>query len=96
MSRSDDQPILLRISRQKNKKFAVTVDGKTVNFGDDRYEHFSNDKLPDKFKNTYPVHNDDKRRESYLARATNIKNKRGQLTVNDPLSPNFWSVRLLW
>lgn len=86
----------IAISNRRNKKFVITVDGKKIHFGDKRYEHYSNNNLPDEFKNTYPTHEDDERRRKYLARATKIKNKFGELTVNDPMSPNYYSVRLLW
>lgn len=86
----------LEISTRKNKKFVITVNGKRIHFGDTRYEHYSNHKLPKIFKDTYPVHHDNERRERYLARATKIRDKYGNLTVDDPFSPNYYSVRLLW
>jgi hypothetical protein len=33
---------------------------------------------------------------SYLARAEGIRNKQGELTKNDKLSANYWSIRYLW
>ena len=36
------------------------------------------------------------RRDKYLARATKIKNKQGELTHNNPESANYWSTKLLW
>ena len=53
--------------------------------------HFGSYKYPD-----YLIHKDKDRRDKYLARATKIKNKQGQLTNNNPHSANFWSVNLLW
>ena len=41
-------------------------------------------------------HLDDKRRENYLKRSANIKNKEGKLTRNDPKSPNYHARRVLW
>jgi len=70
-------------SNRKNKKFMVLWKGKYIHFGHSDYEDYS-------------VHNDKKRRESYLKRSRGIRNKDGTLTKNDPMSPNFWSIRLLW
>jgi len=33
---------------------------------------------------------------SYIARASGIKNKQGQPTKDNKLSPNYWSIRVLW
>ena len=49
-----DNKIILEKSSRKNKKYKVTLpDGKTVNFGDDRYED-------------YTMHKDIKRKDLYL------------------------------
>ena len=53
--------------------------------------HFGSKKYAD-----YLTHKDEERRDKYLARATKIKNKQGELTYNNPESANFWSVNLLW
>ena len=74
-------------STRKYKKFYVIVDVgkkiKRVHFGDTRYDDFT-------------VHKDKKRREKYLARALRIKDKKGRLTKDNPFSPNYWALRLLW
>jgi hypothetical protein len=44
----------------------------------------------------YTFHFDEKRRDNYLSRSAGIKNKRGQLTKDDPFSSNYWSRRILW
>jgi len=41
-------------------------------------------------------HGDDKRRKNYLSRSAGIKDKQGNLTKNDPMSPNYHSRRVLW
>ena len=46
--------------------------------------------------NDYLTHHDKKRREKYLARAKKIKNKKGEFTFEDPNSPNYWTISLLW
>ncbi len=47
--------VKLSKSKQKNKKFAVKVDGKTVNFGAEGYED-------------YTTHKDESRKDRYTAR----------------------------
>ena len=74
----------LDYSTRKNNKYMVTLtSGKKVHFGSSKYED-------------YLTHKDKDRRDKYLARATKIKNKQGELTYNNPESANFWSVNLLW
>ena len=74
----------LDYSTRKNNKYMATLQsGKKVHFGSPKY--------PD-----YLIHQDKDRRDKYLARATKIKNKQGELTYNNPESSNFWSTRLLW
>ena len=75
---------LLDYSSRKNNKYVATLSsGKKIHFGSPNY--------PD-----YLIHQDKERRDKYLARATKIKNKSGDLTYNNPESANFWSVYLLW
>ena len=57
--------------------------GKKVHFGSSKYED-------------YLTHKDKDRRDKYLARATKIKNKQGELTYNNPESANYWLTKLLW
>ena len=74
----------LDYSTRKNNKYMVTLkSGKKVHFGSTKYAD-------------YLTHKDKDRRDKYLARATKIKNKQGELTYNNPESANFWSVNLLW
>ena len=71
-------------SNRKNNKYFVTLEsGNKVHFGNPKYED-------------YTIHKDKERRDKYLSRATKIKNKQGELTHNNPESPNYWSTRLLW
>ena len=71
-------------STRKNNKYMVTLpSGKKVHFGSYKY--------PD-----YLTYKDKDRRDKYLARATKIKNKQGELSCNNPESSNYWSVHLLW
>jgi len=80
------------LSDKKNKKLSVIVDGKKIDFGDDRYQnYFDKSGLLDKSYN----HLDKERRRLYLLRAKGIR-KEGKLTYLNPLSPNFHSVRVLW
>ena len=70
-------------TRKINKYMATLKSGKKVHLGSSKYED-------------YLTHKDKDRRDKYLARATKIKNKQGELTYNNPESANFWSVHLLW
>ena len=75
----------LEYSTRKGKKYVVTLphSSKKIHFGSTKYAD-------------YLTHKDKERRDSYLTRARNIRNKQGKLTYNDPESANFWSVHLLW
>ncbi len=79
-------------SNRKNKKLKVIVNGKTINFGDKRYEHFKD--LTGIYTNL--DHYDLNRKESYLKRAKGIKNKKGELTWLNPESANYHATRILW
>jgi len=83
-------------SNRPNKKYKIDVTyngvSKTIHYGDTRYDHY-HDRTP---LNLYTDHNDHVRRLNYLKRASKIRNKDGQLTVNDPFSPNRYSVITLW
>ena len=74
----------LDYSSRKNNKYVVTLpSGKKI--------HFVSVKYPD-----YLIHQDNTRKENYLKRARNIRNRKGELTFDNPESPNFWSINLLW
>jgi hypothetical protein len=79
-------------SDKKNKKLMTVVNNKTVHFGDIRYQHFK-DKTGIWSKLD---HGDQKRRKNYLNRAGGIRNKAGKLTSQDPSSPNYHAIRILW
>lgn len=70
-------------SWRKFKKLAVLYNGKYIHFGDTRYSD-------------YLEHRDKKRRERYLKRASQIRDRYGNLTINNPNSPNYWATRILW
>ena len=80
------------LSENKNKKYKVPVESKWVHFGDSRYPHFSNSKIPPKLR-VFETHNDEERRDNYLKRAYGIKPIE---SAYDPDSPNFWSINILW
>lgn len=79
-------------------KYKITVEykgqKKSINFGDRNYEQYK-DKTSLKLYSDKD-HNDEKRRENYLARATAIKNKDGFYSMNDPFSANRYSIIYLW
>ncbi|MCB1072444.1 MAG: hypothetical protein H7A41_03425 [Chlamydiales bacterium] len=37
-----------------------------------------------------------KAKENYLKRSAGIRNKKGELTMYDKWSPNYWSRKILW
>lgn len=74
----------MKPSTHKHKKFQIEApSGKTIHFGDTRYED-------------YTQHKDEKRRESYCKRAMAIQDKDGNLTWKNKESANYYSTHLLW
>jgi len=72
--------IKIYVSSKKDKKYMIIgLNGKAVHFGQIGYED-------------YTKHNDNNRRNAYLARATKIKGN----WADDPYSPNSLSINLLW
>jgi hypothetical protein len=78
---------------QKGKKQQVTVRNistgqtKTIAYGAKGYENYGYG------KNT---HRSEKRRNNYLTRSAGIRDKQGQLTKDNPMSPNYHARRQLW
>ena len=70
-------------SKRKDKRFYVIFNGKIINFGS-------------KTNNTFIDHGDIKKKESWIARHSKIKNKEGKYVIKLKTSPDFWSYRLLW
>jgi len=82
-----------QLSDRKNKKLKAFVNGRWIHFGDNRYTNFIDvTGLLDKSYNN----NDLYRRLNYLKRASKIRDKNGNITMNDINSPNFHSIRILW
>ena len=70
-------------SKNKNKRFYVIYQGKKINFGS-------------KTGSTFIDHKDKTKRKAWYARHSKIKDKSGQLVINNPLSASYWSANLLW
>lgn len=83
-SKEDDSYYLFK-SNKPEKKFFILKNGQPpfIHFGASLYDD-------------YTQHLDKERRDRYLKRAKKIKNKNGDLTFDDPKSPNFWAINLLW
>tara|TARA_R110002153_G_scaffold116153_6_gene259799 strand:+ start:2201 stop:2491 length:291 start_codon:yes stop_codon:yes gene_type:complete len=79
-------------STKKGKKLMVKVNNKTIHFGDSKMEQFKDKTGIWKSKD----HGDKERRKNYKARASGIKNKKGELTYKLPTSANFHSYNILW
>lgn len=75
-------------SSKKGKKMSVYVLNKE---GKKRLIHFGDSNMED-----FRQHKDEKRRKSYLARSSGIRNKEGKLTKDDKNSSNFYSRKYLW
>jgi hypothetical protein len=81
-------------SKSKNKKYSViSPSGKTINFGDLRYQQFKDTALG-LYKNL--DHGDKKRQKNYCKRSAGIRDKNNKLTKNNKESPNHYSMRYLW
>lgn len=76
-----NQPIA---SDQKDKKMMVLAkkgdEVRLIHFGQKGYQH-----------NYSP-----EAKANYLKRSAGIRNKAGELTMNDKFSPNYWARRVLW
>ncbi len=81
------------VSDKPEKKLMVDVNGKRLYFGATGYEQYK-DKTG--LLNPDTNHLDKTRRNRYLMRAKNIKDKEGNLTYLDPESPNYHAVNILW
>jgi len=79
-------------STRKGKKLMVRVKGKLIHFGFIGMEQFKDRTGIWKSLD----HGDKKRRKNFLSRSGGIKDKQGNLTKNNPLSPNYHSRRILW
>ena len=79
-----------KISTAKNKKRyrlvtnTETNQTKKVNYGNSNYDNYGNG------------HRSEKRRNNYLTRSAGIKSKNGELTKDNPMSPNRLSREDLW
>ena len=77
-----NQPIINR-GPGKHKRVVLAKKGdevKIVRFGHKDYKHNYSKDA----------------KSNYLSRSAGIRNKSGELTMNDKFSPNYWSRRVLW
>lgn len=82
-----------RLSTKAGKKLEANVNGKWIAFGNSSYDNYY-DKT--KLLNGKYDHLDKERRRLYIARASKIRDKDGNLTRNDINSPNYHSIHILW
>lgn len=71
------------VSPRKTNKYYVVYAGKKIHFGHSNYQDFTQ-------------HKDPERRKRYLARASNIKDKSGNLTAQNKNTANYWSIHVGW
>lgn len=82
-------------STNKNKKYMVkTPSGRWIHFGSRDMQQFNDSTGLGLY--SHLNHGDKERQRLYLARAKGIKDKNGNLTWNNPESPNYYSVKFLW
>lgn len=81
------------------KKYkAILPNGKTVTFGDKRYQQYK-DSVPRSMGGglwTSLNHGDKRRRASYRARHGNLRCKNGELCISIRYSPAWFSYYYLW
>ena len=82
-----------QLSERKNKKLKAFVNGRWIHFGDNRYQHFKD--ITGLLDPSYN-HNDLYRRLNYLKRSSKIRDKNGNITMNNINSPNYHAVRIIW
>ena len=75
----------MRSTRPDKKKMVYVRDPKTgkiktIHFGARGYQHNYSEKAW----------------RSYIARASGIRDKKGNLTKDNKLSANYWAIRYLW
>jgi hypothetical protein len=82
-----------KVSNRRDKKLQVWVRGRWIHFGQKGYQHYYDrtQLLPKSWN-----HKDSTRRANYLSRANGIKLKTGQRAANDPSSPNYHAIKILW
>lgn len=79
-------------STRKDKKLMTVVNGKTIHFGNPKYEHYKDKTGIWKNKD----HNDKKRRDSYHSRHKAIKLKDGSLAYKNPKYAAYHAMKILW
>ena len=70
-------------SSVKGKRYYVVYQGKRINFGSS-------------VGSTFIDHADNKIKDAWYARHSKIKDKDGNLVINDKNSPSYWSAKILW
>lgn len=76
----------LQISKAKNKRFAIKVDGKTINFG----------LWPYTGKGTYLDHQNKELQTNWKKRHSKIQLKDGRLAYKVKDTPEYLSYNILW
>jgi hypothetical protein len=81
------------ISNKPEKKLMTNINNKWIYFGQNPFQHFKDKTglLPIELN-----HLDKERQRKYLNRSRGIRNKEGELTKDDPMSPNYHAIRILW
>ena len=81
-------------SKSKGKKYAVTYNNKTINFGSSSNSQFKDSTGLGLY--SHLNHGDKTKRAAFRSRFSKIKNKDGQLVHKLKSSPTYWSWHYLW
>ena len=91
-------PVFEKSDRKDKKYKVITPKGKKIHFGAivegvpmGHYKDSTGLGIYSRYD-----HGDKDRRDRYLARAKKIKNKKGELTWNNPETANYYSIKYLW
>ena len=79
-------------STRKDKKLMTIVNNKKIHFGNPNYQHYKD--RTGIWKNL--DHKNKDRRNNYLYRASGIRDGKGNLTKDNPESPNYHAIKILW
>ena len=79
-------------TRADKKLMVILKGGRKVHFGSRSMEHFKDKTGIWKSKD----HGDEKRRASFRARISGIKLKDGSRAIDNPESPAYHALRILW
>jgi hypothetical protein len=88
------KPEFKKSTKDFKKYMVVTPKGRTVHFGDKRYQHYRD--TTGKGLYSHLDHNNPKRRQLYRIRHRAIKTKEGRPAYKDKEQSSYYSYNYLW